>query len=116
MGASNSDPGPVSPETQLLIARARRGFIVSIGILVVGLIAVGAGIVYKSSEAGAPVASPAADYALGAIKVPAGATVISAVAAGGLVTVTFRDGDATRIRIIDGRTGELIRDVPVTGE
>jgi len=84
----------------------------------VGLIAVGIAIVYKSSE-GAPAvpqASASAAYALGAVKVPAGSTVVSATAAGGLVTVTLRNGDTTSIRIFDGQTGEMIREVPVTSE
>lgn len=100
-----------------MIARARRAFVISIGVLIVGLIAVGVGIVYKSSEGGpATSAAASADYALAAAKLPAGATIISASAAGGMVTVTFRIGDSTSIRIIDGRTGEVIRDVPVTTE
>ena len=108
----------MSADTQALIARARRGFLISIGILLLGLIAVGGAIVYKSSEGGTPAsaASPTADYALAAVKLPAGATVISATAAGGLVTVTYRSGDATQIRILDGKTGELIREVPVTSQ
>jgi len=117
MSDTNSD-APPTPEARALIARARRSFLLSIGLLLVGLLAVGAAIVYKStglSTSATPAAS-GADYALAAVKVPAGAEVVSAVAADGRLTVTFRNGSTTSIRIFDGRTGEMIREVPVTSE
>lgn len=116
-----SDPNPadaqVTPDTQMMIRRARGAFILSIGLLLVGLVAVGVAIVYKSSggSASAPPTSDA-DYSLAAVKVPSGAQVLSAVAADGKLTVTYRSGAATSIRIFDGGSGSLIREVPVTGE
>ena len=101
------------------MARARQSFLVSIGILIVGLIAIGGVIVYKSmqsSGSATPVVNVGTDYALAAVKVPAGAEVLSAVAADGNVTVTYKAGAVTSIRIFDGRTGTLVREVPVTGE
>jgi hypothetical protein len=108
----NSADAPLTPETRAVIARARRSFMLSVGILLVGLLAVGAAIVYKlSSESGsAPVAT---DYALAAVKLPAGADVVSAVAADGRLTVTFKSAGNTAIRIFDGKTGEMLREIPV---
>jgi hypothetical protein len=115
-----SDPNPadaqMTPDTRMMIRRARGAFLLSIGLLLVGLVAVGVAIVYKSSEGGPAPASSGADYSLAAVKVPSGAEVISAVAADGKLTVTYRSGSATSIRIFDGRSGDLLREVPVTGE
>ena len=100
------------------MARARQSFLVSIGILMVGLIAIGGVIVYKSMQTSAP-ATPvtsAVEYALAAVKVPSGAQVISAVAADGKVTVSYKAGAVTSIRIYDGKSGEMIREVPVVSE
>jgi hypothetical protein len=115
MSDPNSDPAPMTPEARALIARARRSFLFSIGLLLLGLIAVGGVIVYKSTQSG-PVTTSGADYSLATVKVPAGAEVISAVAADGKLTVTFRNGATTSIRIFDGRSGAMLREVPVTPE
>jgi hypothetical protein len=115
MSDANSD-APLTPEARALIARARRSFLFSIGLLFLGLLAVGGVIVYKSTGVTGPAAQPGADYSLAAVKVPAGAEVVSAVAADGKLTLTLRSGSATSIRIFDGRTGDMIREVPVTGE
>jgi|KBSMisStaDraftv2_1062788.scaffolds.fasta_scaffold513785_2 hypothetical protein len=117
MSDPNSSEAPLSPEARALIGRARRSFLFSIGLLLVGLLAVGGAIVYKSAQSsGSAPAVNGADYALAAVKVPSGAQVISAVAAGGQISVTYKNGTTTSIRIFDGKSGELIREVPVLGE
>ena len=83
------------------------------GILVVGLIAVGVAVVYRSSQS-AP--KPGGDYVIAAMKIPAGGEVVSAVAAGGQVTLTYKVGAMTSVRIFDGKTGELVREIPVVSE
>jgi hypothetical protein len=42
--------------------------------------------------------------------------VVSAVAADGRVTVTYKLGPMTSVRIFDGKSGELIREIPVVSE
>jgi len=117
MSDPNSGEAPLSPEARALMGRARRSFLFSIGLLLVGLLAVGGAIVYKSAQSsGSAPAVNGADYALAAVKVPSGAQVISAVAAGGQISVTYKNGTTTSIRIFDGKSGELIREVPVLGE
>lgn len=117
-----SDPNSeaqLTPEARALIGRARRSFLFSIGLLIVGLIAIGGVIVYKSMQVGDGPSAPAAtgaDYALAAVKVPQGAEILSAVAADGKVTVTYKAGPLTSVRIFDGRSGEMIREIPVVGE
>jgi len=108
----------LTPEARALIGRARRSFLFSIGLLIVGLIAIGGVIVYKSMQTStsAPVVIGGSDYALAAVKVPGGADVLSAVAADGKVTVTYKTGATTSIRIFDGKTGEMVREIPVVGD
>jgi hypothetical protein len=50
------------------------------------------------------------------MRIPAGAEIVSAVAADGKLTVTYRAGAMTSVRIFDGRSGEMIREVPVISE
>jgi hypothetical protein len=120
-----STPGPegdetkFSPEAAAIISRARRSFMFSIGLLIVGFIVIGGALVYRatqSSPPAAPVAGGSAAYAAAAVKIPQGATVVSAVASGGEISVTYKNGSATSIRIFDGKTGALVREVPVLSE
>ncbi len=104
----------LSPDTKALIGRARRSFLISIGLLLVGFMAIGGVLVYRASQGGG---SPSgADYIIASLKIPAGAEVISAVAAGGQLTVTYKAGPMTSVRIFDGKTGEMIREIPVVSE
>ncbi|MGN6489203.1 MAG: hypothetical protein ACTHLT_15490 [Devosia sp.] len=114
-----SDPqenGPtpeLTPEAKAVLNRARKSFMVSIGLLVVGLIAVGGALVYRASQSEA---KPGGDYVIAALKIPQGSEVVSAVAADGRVTLTYRLGAMTSVRIFDGKTGELVREIPVVSE
>ncbi len=86
---------------------------VSIGLLVVGLIAIGGALVYRTSQSSGKAGS---DYVIAALKIPDGGEVVSAVAADGQVTVTYRLGPMTSVRIFDGKSGDLIREIPVVSE
>ena len=80
-----------------------------------GFIAVAGALVYKSTQS-SPAAPSGADYSLASVKIPGGAEIISATAADGQLTVTYRSGQATSVRIFDGKTGEIVREIPVTTE
>lgn len=101
-----------NPEAAAVIKRARRSFLVSIAVLVLGLMAVAIALVYRLNRED-PGAGP---YAITEIALPAGAELISAAAGDGQVTLTYREGTSTRIRIVDGRDGAVIADIAVTGE
>ena len=60
--------------------------------------------------------STGADYVIASLKIPSGAEVVSAVAADGKVTLTYKAGLMTSVRIFDGKTGEMIREIPVVSE
>lgn len=96
-----------------MLNRARKSFMVSIGILIVGLIAVGGALVYRASQSDTKGGS---EYVIAAMKIPDGAEVVSAVAADGRLTVTYRLGPMTSVRIFDGKSGEMLREIPVVSE
>jgi hypothetical protein len=112
-----SDPqtSELTPEARAIIRRARTSFLFSIGLLIIGFLAIGGALVFRSVNIGGPAAS-STDYAIAALKVPAGAEVVSAVAADGKVSVTLKVGPMTTVRIFDGKSGELIREIPVVSE
>jgi hypothetical protein len=111
-----SDPQPkdseLTPEARMIIGRARKSFLFSIGLLLVGLIVVAGAVVYRSSQSTGTTATDN-PYGLASVSVPVGAEVVSASAAGGVVTVTFKQAGAVRVRIFDGGTGALMREFPV---
>lgn len=88
---------------------------ISIGLLIVGFVAIGGALIFRSATSGGGTAT-GADYVIAALKVPTGAEVLSAVAADGKVTVTYRAGAMTSVRIFDGKSGEMIREVPIVSE
>lgn len=99
----------------MIIGRARKSFLFSIGLLIVGFIAIGGALVYRSVQ-GTGDSVTASALTIAAVKVPAGAEVLSAVAAGGQVTVTYKSGATTSIRVFDGRTGDILREIAVVSE
>ncbi|RYG94343.1 MAG: hypothetical protein EON57_18470 [Alphaproteobacteria bacterium] len=103
----------LSPEAKAVLGRARKSFFVSVGLLMLGLIAIGGALVYRSSQSDA---GQGGDYVIAAMKIPAGGEVISAVAAGGQVTLTYKLGAMTSVRIFDGKSGEMLREIPVVSE
>lgn len=98
------------------MGRARKSFLFSIGLLLVGFIAIGGALVYRAAQSGGNAPANSTDYVIAAFKIPPGAEVVSAVAADGMVTVTYRVGAMTSVRIVDGKSGELIREIPVVSE
>lgn len=114
---TGADSPKLTPEALAVIGRARRSFIFSIGLLIVGFIVIGGALVYRASrdQGAAPVAG-AARYTAAAVKLPQGAEIVSAVASGGEISVTYRNGAATSLRIFDGATGAILREIPVVTE
>ncbi len=95
----------IPPEAAQIITRARRSFGISIAILICGFIAIGGALVYRATRD----SGDAADrYVLEAVMLPAGASVVSVSVGDGLVTVTYRLGEAIEVRIVDGRSGETV--------
>ena len=98
---------PLSPEAKAILAKARRSFGISIGILLLGFIAIGFALVYRVMRD-----SPPPEVAA-VISVPAGAEVMSAVVADGAVNVTYRIGGVVTLGLYDQKSGELTRSVVI---
>jgi len=97
----------LTPEARQILGRARRSFGISIAVLLVGFIAVAFALVYRATrdDGDAPYAS------IGSISLPAGAEVVQAVPAEGLIAVTYRVGGQTFLRLVDAKTGELAGEI-----
>jgi hypothetical protein len=108
-------PQDLTPEARAIIARARKSFMVTMGLLVLGFIAIGVALIYRSSNTGGG-SSSGAEYVIASLKLPTGAEVVSAVAADGKVTLTYKSGLMTSVRIFDGKTGEMVREIPIVSE
>jgi hypothetical protein len=109
-------PQELTPEARSIIGRARKSFLFSIGLLIVGFIAIGGALVYRASQDKSGGGGTGSDYVIASLKIPAGAEIISAVAADGQLTITYRSGPMTSVRIFDGKSGEMVREIPVVSE
>ena len=110
---SDDEDEPLSAEAQAVMDRARRRAGISMVLMLIGFMAIAIVVVYRlatMSEA------PASRYALEALTLPAGATVISTQLGEGLVTVTYAIGGVAAIRIFDGEDGALLREIAVTAD
>jgi hypothetical protein len=99
---------PLSPEALAIMGKARRSFGISIGILLLGFMAIGFALVYRAMR-DAPPPTIAAELVL-----PAGAQVISALLNAGEVNVTYRLDNTTTLALYDAETGTLTRSVVLT--
>jgi hypothetical protein len=103
----------LTPAAVAVLTRARKSFFISIGLLLLGLMAIGGAVVYRTSQNNN---AAAGDYVIASLSIPSGSEVVSAVAADGRVTVTYKLGAMTSVRIFDGKTGEMISEIPVVSE
>ena len=90
-----------------MFGKARRSFGISIGILLLGFMAIGFALVYRVMRDKPPQEMAAA------VRVPVGSEVISAVVADGAVNVTYRLGGVVLLGLYDPVTGEPTRTVSV---
>ena len=90
-----------------MLGKARRSFGISIGILLLGFMAIGFALVYRVMR-DAPPPAMAETVAL-----PAGAETISALVAEGVVNVTYRLDGRTVLALFDAGTGEMMRSVEI---
>jgi hypothetical protein len=98
---------PLSPEALAMLAKARRSFGISMGILLLGFMAIGIALVYRVMR-DAPPPAMAESVAL-----PAGAEVVSALLGNGAINVTYVVDGVTTLALFDAATGELTRSVVI---
>lgn len=91
------------------MAKARRSFAISIGVLLLGFMAIGFALVYRAMRDTPP---PAVAES---VALPQGAEVVSALVSDGAINVTYTVGGVTTLALFDQASGELTREV-VLGE
>ena len=82
----------------------------------VGVLVVAGAFIYRATREDGNTPAATTGYAAASVKLPAGAQVVSAVAANGEISVTYRNGSAVSLRIFDGKTGAILREVPILTE
>lgn len=101
---------PLSAEAEAVMAKARRRAGLSMLIMMLGFMTIAIVVVYRLSTMGSGIEQR---YALEEVVIPAGAEVVSAQVQDGLVTVVYIFEGGQTLRIFDGKSGELVREIPV---
>ena len=91
------------------MAKARRSFAISIGVLLLGFMAIGFALVYRAMRDTPPPALAES------VALPPGADVVSALVSEGAINVTYTVDGVTTLALFDQATGEMTRAV-VLGE
>ena len=90
-----------------MFSKARRSFGISIGILLLGFMAIGFALVYRVMRDAPPPAIAEA------VNLPADAQVVSALVSEGQINVTYIVGGVTTLALFDQATGEMTRSVVI---
>jgi hypothetical protein len=98
---------PLSPEALAMFSKARRSFGISIGILLLGFMAIGFALVYRVMRDAPP------PTIAEAVSLPADAQVVSALVSEGQINVTYIVGGVTTLALFDQTTGEMTRSVVI---
>ena len=93
-----------------MLGKARRSFGISIGILLLGFMAIGFALVYRVMR-DAPPPTIAESVVL-----PAGAELMSALVSDGVINVTYVVDGITTLALFDKATGELTGEVVLASE
>lgn len=93
-----------------MLRRARRSFGVSVGILLLGFMAIAFALVYRVMRDAPP---PAVAET---VSVPAGAEIVSALVADGTVNVTYVLNGEAVLALYDAANGELVRRIGIESE
>jgi len=108
---TNDENNEMTTEAEAVINRARRSFGVSVLVLMVGFMAVAGALVYRLNQK-----SGDDQYQAQSVSVPQGATIVSAVAQSGLITLTYKLDGTTNIRVLNATSGEVVRDIAIVTE
>ena len=103
----------MSDEARAVIGKARRSFGFSMSILILGFMAIVLALVYRATRDGGSIADR---YVLESIAVPAGADVLSVLPSGDIIALTYVTGGETFLRMVDAKTGAVLREIPVIDE
>lgn len=93
-----------------MFSKARRSFGISIGILLLGFMAIGFALVYRVLR-DRPEPTIAAE-----VRLPAGAAVVSGLVSDGAINITYTINGVTTLALFDQATGEMTREVVIGAE
>ncbi len=114
---SNNDIEDLSPDTLALLERAKKRFIFSMSLLFIGIAAVIFAVVMRSDgEPKNDTQGSAANYSAGVLVVPSGAQILSTIPSEGMIAITYEIDKKTTLRLLDGTTGAVIRDIDFVNE
>jgi hypothetical protein len=105
--APQIEDSKLSPEAQAMLGKARRSFGISIGILLLGFMAIGFALVYRVMRDAPPPALAEA------VVLPQGAVVVSALVNEGAINVTYTLDGVTTLDLFDQASGEMTRSVVI---
>ncbi|WDR04207.1 DUF6476 family protein [Devosia algicola] len=100
----------LSPEALAIMAKARRSFMISMGILLLGFMAIGFALVYRVMRD-----QPSIEM-VASVSLPQGAEVVSAMVAEGAINITFFADGVMHLRLYDQTSGEITRDIVLQNE
>lgn len=93
-----------------MLGKARRSFGISIGILLLGFMAIGFALVYRvMRDTPPPVIAES-------VQLPAGTSILSALVADGTIQVTHRSDGVTMLSLFDRASGELTGSIVLEGQ
>ena len=90
-----------------MLGKARRSFGISIGILLLGFMAIGFALVYRVMRDAPP------PLVAETVALPSGAVVISALVNDGAINVTYTLDGVTTLSLFNQETGELARSLTI---
>ena len=112
--SDQSEPdNELTPEARMIIGKARRSFGFSISILLIGFIAIAFALVYRATRDDG---GPAGRYGVETIMMPIAAEILSIDLEAGMLGVTVRSGETVTLYMVDGKTGEILKTIPVATE
>lgn len=88
-----------------MLGKARRSFAISIGILLLGFMAIGFALVYRVMRDAPPPTMAES------VQLPAGASLVSALVADGAIQVTYEADGVAMLALYDSASGQLLRTI-----
>ncbi|MCB9994557.1 MAG: hypothetical protein H6873_12985 [Hyphomicrobiaceae bacterium] len=113
MSEQREDQQELSPEARQLLQRARRFFVIFVAILLIGFVSIAVTLFLRVTKDDG---GSAARYELAEISLPAGAELVSTTPDGNFLLVVYRGQAGSGMRVIDLRTGAVVKDVPAVSE
>ncbi len=103
----------MTDEARVIIGKARRSFGFSMSILILGFMAIVLALVYRATKD----RESAADMvALEEIALPSSVEVRAMVPVNDVIAITYVKEGRTILRLVDGASGEMIREIVVVAE